>query len=346
MKPLSFFIAMLLAGVASATDITFLAMGDPQYGGGKPDKNDFQIAAMNAVTGLVWRTTNRPVGQPLGVLIAGDLTQNGQDGRPGSSDEIGQFMNDYGLVGEKKLKWPVYEGYGNHDFDPAEPAKSLTEWRVMYPGNSTPAADAVAKRNAHRKGLTGTAPGKAGHYSWDWDGVHFVNVNLKPSDTLSAKDGQMKRDPRGALTFLREDLAKQVGKSGRPVVIMQHYGFDEFSTEPRWWTEAEREAFGRVVTNYNVIAIVHGHDHGTSTYKWNGITVINAGSPFYDGDGRGHLTVVRITDDLLEAADVSWDAVTKGAMPQWGGWDIRIPRKCSASLRTQQASGLRSPATD
>ena len=114
---------LLLLGLLAATDITFFAMGDPQYGGGRADKNDWQIAAMNAFPGTPWgefladgsptgfRWIGEPVGEPLGVLIAGDLTQNGQDGRWrlfGETNEIGAFVRDYGLTGEDgKLRYRV-----------------------------------------------------------------------------------------------------------------------------------------------------------------------------------------------------------------------------------------------
>jgi hypothetical protein len=36
--------------------------------------------------------------------------------------------------------------------------------------------------------------------------------------------------PQGALTFLTDDLARNVGTSGRPVVLPSHCGFDT-----DWW---------------------------------------------------------------------------------------------------------------
>ena len=39
------------------TDVTFYAFGDPQYGGGADDKNDFQVTALN---GVVARLRARP----------------------------------------------------------------------------------------------------------------------------------------------------------------------------------------------------------------------------------------------------------------------------------------------
>ena len=224
------------------TDITFIAMGDPQYGGGADDKNTFQIAAINRFAGGPWRggmpSAGLPVAEPLGVLIAGDLTQNGKDGRdeaiiPGR-DEIGQFILDYGLTGEEgSLNYPVYEGYGNHDFDPDAPATEF-DWQIFYTDDPTPAADSVSERNPGRVGLTDVSPATDGHYSWDWGNVHFINANLFPGNEPSEEDDIAKtRDPRDSLAFIVRDLELHVADSGKPVVFMFHYGFDQFGQQPR-----------------------------------------------------------------------------------------------------------------
>src|SRR5690606_3152205 len=95
-----------------------------------------------------------PVAQPRGLLVAGDLTQNGKDGRAENNgslgrNELGQFISDYGLTGtDGLLRFPVYEGYGNHDFDPSEPFDANpTDWRYYYPEFITPAVQSVIDRN-------------------------------------------------------------------------------------------------------------------------------------------------------------------------------------------------------
>ncbi len=316
------------------TDITFYAFGDPQYGGGSEDKNTFQVAALDAFAGTPWPADlpggGEPVTDPLGVIIAGDLTQNGQDGRiePLDSDQLGAFVADYGLTGaESELALPVYEGYGNHDFEPDEPGDwAEFDWRFWYDEDPTPMVDLVAERNAGRVGLSRVAPGDAGHYSWDWDWVHFVQVNLCPADEASDEsDTSAVRDPRGALSFLVEDLEQVVADSGRPVVVIAHYGFDAFSREARWWTDEQREAFMEAVEDYNVVAYLHGHVHATYEYAWEGMTVLNLGSPYYanyNDDGRGHFTAIRITDDFLVAADVGWTPEAQGTDPIFVGWSV------------------------
>ena len=320
------------------TDVTFFAMGDPQYGGGADDKNTFQILAMNGFPGAIWPEdtpfAGEVVAEPRGVLIAGDLTQNGQDGRiePLDSDELGFFLTDYGLTGaEGDLRFPVYEGYGNHDFDPAQPGDfHELNWQYWYADDSTPSADAVAERNPDRVALTEIAPDLAGHYSWDWDWLHLVNADLFPGDEPSdAEENALTRDPRGSLTFLEEDLATRVGDTGRLTIVMAHYGLDGFGNEERWWTDEQKEAFRAVIAPYDVVYI-HGHTHATYAYESDGLPCFNVGSPYYtnyNSDDRGHFTLFRVTDEWLVAYDVAWEFTNDGgAQAVWGNWSVVIER--------------------
>jgi cytolysin (calcineurin-like family phosphatase) len=332
--------------------VTFFVFGDPQYGGGEADKDSFHIQALNAAPALVWPAdagfagAGAPIGDPRGVVIAGDLTQNGQAGRdplnewyteaqysidvnavydagwtvPTVSAELGLFLRDYGLRGGDGLdafvlKWRVFEGYGNHDFD------ILDSDPVLY-GGQAPARDIVSVRNKIRATwpeIRRMTHGNAGHYSWDWDSTHFVHVNLVASDAKATNTDddsgtQMSRDPQGALTFLQEDLAAEVGSSCRPVMVIMHYGFDAFSEEGRWWDEQQRLAFLDVLRPYNVVAILHGHVHETRAYTMSdaygkSYDVFSLGSPFYTqgtNNGRGHFAVFHLRGTHIDAADVSW----------------------------------------
>jgi cytolysin (calcineurin-like family phosphatase) len=333
-------------------DVTFFTFGDPQYGGGDTDKDSFNIQALNAAPALVWpagfgfQGAGAPIGDPRGVIIAGDLTQNAQAGRdpvtewytqdayaidvnqayganwavPRVAAELGLFLRDYGLAGHDGLNafvlnWRVFEGYGNHDFD------ILASSPVIYGGQS-PARDIVSVRNAVRAKwpeMRRFAPGNAGHYSWDWDTVHFVQMNLVASDAQAnnADDdsgSQTPRNPQGALTFLQQDLAAEVGGSCRPVIVIMHYGFDAFSEEGRWWDETQRLAFLEVVRPYNVVAILHGHVHETRAYsmldaRGKAYDVFSLGSPFYNqgtNNGHGHFAAFHIKGNHIDAADISW----------------------------------------
>lgn len=306
------------SGEVCPGDVTFYAMGDPHAGGGDASMNDYQIAAMNAFPPMTWPSgmpsAGVVVGKPRAVLIVGDVTDWGFDGRNGTANQIAAFVNAYGLTGtDGKLRFPVFEGYGNHDYYAAE---------KIYAGSSnpTPVVGVVAGRNAKRAGIVRTSP-EGGHYSWDWGGIHFVNVNMFPADSASQATTTSKvRDPHKSLTFLIDDLRASVGATCRPVVIMAHYGLVGFSADPDWWTDQQRTAFYDAVKSYNIIGYIHGHDHDSAHGTWKTFDTYKVGSPFYSDGGRGHFVVFRIHDNTLEAADVSWSPDINNLQTGFRGW--------------------------
>jgi len=362
---------------AGPESITFFAFGDPQYGGGPYDKNSFNVLALNQAPALVWPKgegffrEGQPVGAPRGVIIAGDLTQNGQSGRDRSlfgewyvadryafdvnkeygvtvpnndvRAELGLFLRDYGLRGNDglspiRLAWRVFEGYGNHEFD-------VLQKNAPPYGSDAPARDIVSLRNQVRASwpeMRRFAAGNAGHYSWDWAEVHFVQLNLVGADTPPPAGGDANakyRDPKQALAFLRDDLAAVSAQ--RRLVLVMHYGFDDFGREARWWTDAQRQELLDVLAPRQVLGILHGHTHETRRYtvtdpkSGKSHDVISLGSPYYKGQstnaGRGHFAIFHIEGDHLDAADVAWepqnpdpDEGDNNLAPfdsdGWGGW--------------------------
>jgi len=297
------------------TDITFIAFGDSQFGRGAVDKNELHVRAINVVEEtLDWQAEffgfEEPVSRIRGVIIAGDLTQNGV------GNEYVQFANAYGLCGNRDIRYPVFEGYGNHDY-----FTWFNSGIDLAPEH--PIADSVSVRNAYRSLLVNEAPGTDGHYAWEWDNVHFVMLNLKASDVDPGHPVPGARVPRMALEFLAADLAAHVDGTGKRVVVISHYGFSS-SHFPDWWTEEEAAAYYAAVEGYDVIAYIHGHKHATSVYTWNGLSIYNSGSPFYtegNDDGRGHFTLFRITNDTLYVGDVAWSPEDpEGTMEFPAGW--------------------------
>ena len=196
-----------------------------------------------------------------GVCVLGDVTDHWR------KNEWNKFIECWGVNGEQRIKYPVYEGWGNHD------------------GNiSQITAKGMRDRTEQRKNLTRVS--KDGfHYSWDWDHVHFVQLNRYTSvDSLKAGN---------SLGFLKEDLAESVGASGRPVILLQHYGFDNWSMY-EWWSEEDREALMYAIKDYNVIAIFNGHTHNMEHIQWYGIDTYSAGSTMGWGIDGGTCLVVHI----------------------------------------------------
>lgn len=140
-------------------DVTFLVTADTHFGyrEGAFDIStqlDEEIKQMNGIAGRSW-PLGLPgrVGVPRGVLVAGDLTDAGEEG------QWKQFEAAFGLTGkEGKVKFPVYESIGNHD-----------RYNVQ---------EYVARQVARRHGRT--------HYSWDWDDLHMVCIGEGADDETLA----------------------------------------------------------------------------------------------------------------------------------------------------------------
>lgn len=267
-------ILILLAGTSARQEsFFFLVVSDSHYGKADRQKNLETIGRLNGMEGTDlpgWLTGK--AGKPLGVIHCGDILDSPTD------SAYRQFEEDYGLTGDGVLKLPVYETFGNHDG-----------------GLSQAVRQGTIRRNPQRPGLTSISDNGL-HYSWDWHGVHFVNLGSYPGnewiDSCSwchyFKDPF--REPLFSRDFLKKDLAKNIGTSGRPVVLVQHYGWDDFSK--LWWTLPEKDSLAAVVKPYNVIGIFHGHSHAVEHWVWNGIPIWSAGSTV-KGEEPGNILVVK-----------------------------------------------------
>ena len=271
-------------------DITFFLVSDLHYGVSVTvaAANALTVEAMNRLAGQPYP---KPVGgtvrSPRGVVVLGDLIDDGNAGD--AAGPWGEFASDYDPAGRGRLLYPAYEGAGNHDGDPGRPVR-----------------EGIRARNPKRPALRGlSADGQ--HYSWDWDRVHFVHLNLFPGsagdDIINQWGTRFQGDwklPGHSLEFLVDDLKKNVGASGRPVVIFQHYGWDAWSRG--WYSARERRALGDALAGYNVPAVFWGHSHEVMRIDWRGIPTFCVGSGQKD-PAPGEFLVVRITPTEMTVAE-------------------------------------------
>jgi len=226
--------------------------------------------------------------------MTGDLTDGG------IAPEWIKFVAHWGLTGKEGLvKYPVYEGAGNHD---GAPSSSTKEGRGH-------ARRQIILRNNDRVGVVNKSENGL-HYSWDWDDIHFVQLNeyagLEDAERYPGNaDYGRKIQNYGcpaekSLQFLRADLKSQVGDSGRPVILAQHYGFVGFPLTPwgeaaAWWTEEHALRLWETIEGYNVMCILAGHDGSENAFDWHGI-------PTRLMDDAIRFGVYRITDDKMTVA--------------------------------------------
>lgn len=215
---------------------------------------------------------------PAGVILAGDLTESGRQ------SQWKLFVEDYGIHGERRIKYPVFEGFGNHDGPVDGPVRL-----------------GLKERNLKRNGLSGLSDNKL-HYSWQWQDVHFVQLNSYPSYQWDPGCEwchyfeESFREPEESLQFLKMDLEENIGKSNKEVILIFHYGFDEWGN--KWWTEDEQKAFYDIIEPYNMLAIFHGHTHAVQFYDWKDIPVFSVGSTHKD-EQPGEFLVAHIGSEKM-----------------------------------------------
>jgi hypothetical protein len=133
---------------AAPPTLTFFVGSDSHFGyTGMEDANLAMIAHMNALPGTAYpESIGGRVEAPRGVLMTGDLTDNG------TLEEFAEFERFYGRTGKDALlKYPVFESVGNHDVNEESPIK--------------------ARQKLRHGGI---------NYAWDWDDVRLLCLDMYP----------------------------------------------------------------------------------------------------------------------------------------------------------------------
>lgn len=274
-KTLFFFSLSFILISCQSNETVFLVASDLHFDttGVKTVVFDSVINSMNGIAGKRFPESNKKIGKPFGVIIPGDITNSGRQ------KEWQQFLDEFGLNGEQKLKYQVFESFGNHDGNVDGVVRS-----------------GIIDRNKSRKNLNSVSANGL-HYSWDRNGIHFVMLGSYPGNVWDSTCGwchyfkESFRDPQSSLDFLENDLKNNLKKPGQPVILFFHYGWDDFSN--LWWTPSEQDAFYNVIKDFNISAIFHGHDHAADNYMWRGINVWSGGSP-QRGTQTGSYLIVRV----------------------------------------------------
>ena len=247
-RMLAFGAAILGVGVvASAFEVTFVQVSDTHYVETQSSNSaaSNMLLRINNIAGKNYPDGSGVVGTPMGVIHSGDII-NAAGTR---TNQWLNFVAHFGLTGQEGiLKFPTYEGYGNHDQD---------SWLTQVSG-------LIQTRNKTRPYVVNKGTSTP-HYSWNWGPVHFVHLNIRCG-------GSARYNALSSYTFLTNDLAQFVGNTGRPVILIHHLPFSAGETE---WPAADQTAYYNAIKDYNVIAILYGHTHAYGVGRWNGIRTVN-----------------------------------------------------------------------
>ncbi len=242
----------------------FIVTADPQYDRWQMNPDGAITKTADKVSKILKKKVHAE--EVEGIIIAGDMTHNA------CLEELERYK---GFI--EGIEQHVYEGLGNHDYR-SHPQEFTDFEKIKALGYGD-----FLKKNKHgwtnyslgvfeylksrkRKAKINTAPHKI-NYSWDWKGIHFVQLNLFPGNhPVKHKPIQ---HPFGALDFLKNDLEQQIGNSKKPVVLIHHYGVDEFSRGAErpdlpnsvWWYKKQQKAYWELIKDYNVVCIFSGHAH-------------------------------------------------------------------------------------
>jgi hypothetical protein len=266
--------------------VTFFLIGDTHYLANKEQPSELNAVSRAYTAGLIERLNQLPgselpavVGggqlpEPSGLIHAGDLIDSGNTGgelhEAMIRTELGAWLADYGLNGsDGLLKFAVREVHGNHD----------------SPEGTGLVIDKIRERNKTRAGLSGVSANGV-HYSWDWGGVHFVNLGIVVGQVKTV-DRPRHYPPLESLDFLTSDLAEKVGNSGRPVVLTHHVDVarycgtidDPAQAAKSEWDYADVQAYYEAIRNYRVAAVCYGHTHQRRVFGWDGKPPVNDGAP-------------------------------------------------------------------
>lgn len=356
-------------------DITFVAFADTHATEAKAgcgsvrgfhiDGNERMRVAINAlIPSVFWRAHLWPddpdvtrAGLPFdhvrGAIIAGDLTQSGDESIPAGTTTCRQYRayrDAFGACGDEgRLSIPVYDGYGNHDFP-----------RVAgVPGEHFhPVVDALDARSTPFRPGGVTEPDDVyddpepgtGHYAWRWDDIWFVMLDLEAGNDaqeMPSDEGMRVADPHRALRFLRSFLETRTDSRRRRIVLISHFHFDAAdNTDDEHQRLCEilddaRRGTGdftgpKLAAEYPVVAHLHGHNHHAperevwqcpAPYAGISIPTYSVGTPLYSNphnDGRLQFTVFRLGNTRVEA--VGFGAP---ADDPTGAWDVIYTHRAS-----------------
>lgn len=286
-----------LFAAEDAPQFSFCVVGDTHFLADKTAPEKMDAVSLEVNTRLIDALNALPdkelpgggkVTAPRGLIHCGDLIDSG-DKNGGVYPQMHRtewkaYVESFGLDGKDgRLKLPVYEVHGNHDGPQAVGV----------------AIDGIKERNKKRPGLLNISPNGL-HYSWNWGGVHFLNLGINVAPGTNTPKRQ-RYNPVESHEFLVADLEKHATEN-KPVIITHHVDMARYigacETAPdtfKEWDACAVRNYYDALKNYNIAAIFYGHTHSRNVFRWdgesaqakNGLSVFNVdNSAHFAGDAQ------------------------------------------------------------
>lgn len=181
------------------------------------------------------------------VVVTGDLTNNGYDGRNinlgftkikyGGDDNQVKFLKEYYIDPIEASGKELFLCAGNHD----RGKSYINLFRYQ------PVRKLIRKRHG------------ANTYSFVRQGLRFLIMDEYPRE----------------LTWLTNKLRKHPDD---PYIIAFHFNLE--GPHSNWWSGHNKRHFYRAIKKYNILALLVGHHHISKVSYWKRIRVISSGEKF------------------------------------------------------------------
>jgi hypothetical protein len=182
------------------------------------------------------------------VLLIGDLTDSAT--QPQLDSFIRSWMNPYKTIATLKVALCL----GNHD-------RTGNVWYKPTP----PAMSYIVKQSGGKP-----------YYSFKLKELNFICCGLYPAQG----------DPTSCwcpctVPWLESQLKSIESKTpGAPIVLFFHYSIVRPMSD--WGAKGARDLFFNLIKNYNIVAIITGHNHDTYTHLWrNKIPLVCVGGEYF-----------------------------------------------------------------
>lgn len=183
--------------------------------------------------------------------------------------------------GKRTIHYPVYPTFGNHDISPesGRPAQNMRgfELNMHY-------LDSLLSSMLSRHMIL-NLDAQSRSYSFEIGGVHFVDGQLCAGDTSYC---------RSNLNWIADDLRRHAADK-RPVVYIQHYGFDGWALY--WWRDSDRKSLLSILREYNLAGFFVGHTHSASLQWYDSMPIVQVNNAWKDDDGPSSFVVLEIDGD-------------------------------------------------